>query len=82
MAACFSPAPHTFIKSIKKVNFPTWTGLTPELISINMDTPEATIKGHFDQEQKNKNSKKPNEVITEIKNVVIPLIVNPTDKIY
>ena len=37
--ACFSRAPHTFIKVIKKGQFSMWPGLTPELISINMDTP-------------------------------------------
>ena len=77
--ACFSPAQHTFIKSIKKVNFATWPGLNPEQISRNLDTPEATIKGHLDQK---KNSTKTNEAIRDRANVVIPLIVDPTYKIY
>ena len=47
-----------------------------------MDIPEAMIKGHLDQEHKNKNSTQTNEVITERTNVVIPLIFDPTDKIY
>ena len=47
-----------------------------------MDIPDATIKGHLDQEHKNKNSTQTNEVITERTNVVIPLIFDPTDKIY
>ena len=29
-----------------------WTGLTPELISTNMDTPEATIKGDWTRNKK------------------------------
>ena len=54
--------------------------ITPELISRNMDTPEATIKGHLDQGHKKNNSTQTNEVITEITNVVIPLIFDPTEK--
>ena len=58
-ACAGSPSKSTFIQAIRKGNFITWPGLTSELISKHLVEPEATIKGHFNQERKNLQSTKP-----------------------
>jgi hypothetical protein len=96
-AACFSPAPSTFIKAIKHGYFASWPGLTTDLITKHLPLQVATCKGHLDQEaqglqstQSNPNTSKPNthqedewRVVTHHRtnNVMIETL-QPTDKSY
>ena len=58
-ASCGSPKPSTFIQSIKKGNYLSWPGLTPELITKQLPNVIATEKGHLNQERKGLQSTKP-----------------------
>ena len=51
-AACFSPAPSTFIAAINKGNFISWPGLTNNLIA-KMPPSQNTAMGHLNQEKTN-----------------------------
>ena len=52
-AACFSPTVATFYKAIKKGNFQSWPGLTPELVLKHLQPSIATHYGHLNQERQN-----------------------------
>ncbi len=50
-ACCFSPTKSTFLKAIKNDFLLSWPGLNPKTVRKYLKTPEATAKGHLDQEQ-------------------------------
>jgi hypothetical protein len=54
-ATAFSPVKSTFIKAIEAENFTTWPNLTVHHVKQYLEKPEATIKGHMNQQRKNKN---------------------------
>ena len=54
---CFSPTISTFTTAIKNGNFSTWPGLTENLISKMLPSPN-TAKGHLNQEMANLQSTK------------------------
>ena len=57
-AACFSPAPDTFIKAIKNNQFTTWPGLTANLVKKHLPPCVFTAKGHLKLEQQGLQSTK------------------------
>ena len=56
--ACFSPVVSTWIHAIKQGHFATWPGLTAKAVTRHLPKSIATVKGHLDQERKNKHSTK------------------------
>ena len=54
----FSPAIFTFQKCIQNGNVMSWHGIEDLNFKKLLDTTEATIKGHLDQERKNVQSAK------------------------
>jgi hypothetical protein len=54
-----SPAISTFKRAVAAGNYMGWPELTAERVAKYLDAPEATIKGHLDQERKNIRSTKP-----------------------
>ena len=62
-ACAFSPAISTFTTCIKKGNFITWPGIDELDFKKLLQNPEATIKGHLDQERANLQSTKVKETI-------------------
>ena len=57
-AACFSPTVATFYKALKKGNFQSWPGPTPELVLKYLQPSIATQFGHLNQERQNLQSTK------------------------
>ena len=51
-AACFSPAPSTFLQTIRIKHFMSWSGLSVNLINTHLPKSIATVKEYFDQDSK------------------------------
>ena len=62
-ACAFSPVVSTFQQCIKKGNFITWPGIDDINFKKFINTTEATIKGHLDQERQNVQSTKSKQSI-------------------
>ena len=56
--ACYSPCIDTWCKAIDRGYFKTWPGLTSSRVRRHLKTPEATSKGHLNQERRNLRSTK------------------------
>eukprot|EP00957_Ditylum_brightwellii_P128091 9769779-Ditylum_brightwellii.AAC.1 len=56
--ACFSPTKSAWIKTIKQGHFPTWPGLTAEMVKKHLPKTIASAKGHLQQQRKNLRSTK------------------------
>ena len=57
-SCAFSPTISTFQKCIQNGNFMSWPGIEDLNFKKLLDTTEATLKGHLDQERKNVQSTK------------------------
>ena len=67
-AACFSPIVTTWTKAIENGNFITWPTITVGNVTKHATPSAATIKGHMDQERKNKATTKVKEKGTTTEN--------------
>jgi hypothetical protein len=52
-AAAVSPLKSTFIKAINVGNFATWPTLTAQHVKKYLEKPDASIKGHMNQQRAN-----------------------------
>jgi len=57
-AACYSPAPSTWIRAVQQGHFTTWPMLTAEAIRKHLPQSIPTAKGHMDQKRQNIRSTK------------------------
>ena len=65
-ACCYSPSKSIFLKAIKNGNFLSWPGLDSKLIEKHLQTPVATAKGHLDQERRNLQTTKNDQITVKI----------------
>jgi hypothetical protein len=70
-AACFSPAPATWIQAIQRGHFTTWPGLTAEAVRKHLPKSIATAKGHMDQTRQNTRTTKTKPALLE-ENILRP----------